>query len=463
MWYNNPNSKPVSAADLKDHTDSRFFRLPNIMNSIQKYPELEIQQKKSLSSLAEYASVLHTIADIDQFVKFSLDTLLSLVNATSGSFFLWDDFNKVLISKSASGSRCEQIHEIKIKLREGITGWVADKGCPVLVQDITSDERFRDLRRPSDQRYQSYSFLSLPLIAHNRLVGIINITEKEQQLPFDEHDLDAAKALAAHVAIAYENLRIQKELKKNSETINMRNRELQDTIDSQSNLVSIGKLASHLAHDLGNPIDGIRRYVNLALGQLKDERDAVARDYLLRSKKGIKQLIRVIRGLLTYARDTHKSKSSEGELHGLIEECLSLLHQESNLKGIKIKKQFCGVPIYYDESGLRTVFQNLLQNAFDAMSQNGSLTISTAVEGKQVIIQFQDSGEGIPENIRDRIFDPFFSTKTNREGTGIGLPICKEIVERLGGQIAYESQVGGGTKFIVLIPYRNEGEVKSHG
>ena len=104
------------------------------------------------------------------------------------------------------------------------------------------------------------------------------------------------------------------------------------------------------------------------------------------------------------------------------------------------------------DGGLQHAIVNLVKNAFDAMPRGGTLTITTRSADGQVHVEIEDTGSGIPEAIRSRIFEPFFSTKPIHQGSGLGLIIAKEVVERLGGAIEFTSRPGSGTTFRIRVP-----------
>ncbi len=400
--------------------------------------------------LSECSSALHTFVDPNVFIDFVLDSILAIVDANVGSFFVWDEYAKELMLRAARGAGRDRIQGISIKLREGVAGWVAEKGLPVLVQDVRTDARFLEVRK--NNQYHSHSFLSLPLIANNKLVGLINITERENRHPFSDEDLERAQAYANHIAIAYENIRTENRLRKENQELQQAVTDLKEVMKQQEPLVSLGKLVSHLAHELANPLDAIRRFVNLALDQVAQ--DGLTREYLLKAKQGIRRSVQVIRGLRELSTTTAKPKRTrQVELHSIIDQTLGTIVQDPTFENIAVEKQFCDKSLFVEDCGLQTVFQNLLQNAHHAMNGSGTITIMTKENDGQAVVSVRDSGHGVPEGVKTRIFEPFFTTKENGQGTGIGLTICREIVQRCGGQICFESAENEGTEFIISLPF----------
>jgi signal transduction histidine kinase len=129
-----------------------------------------------------------------------------------------------------------------------------------------------------------------------------------------------------------------------------------------------------------------------------------------------------------------------------------LVHHRAKFQQIRIVKQLeDSLPVVSD-SGLQHAIVNLVKNAFDAMPQGGTLTISTRRTGSGVELTVEDTGPGIPEAIRHRIFEPFFTTKPIHQGSGLGLLIAKEVVERSGGTIDFTNREEGGTRFRIRVP-----------
>lgn len=407
-------------------------------------------QSASLSHVPvkEIPSDPHFFASPDSFIEFALDSILGLVQAHAGSLMLWDEERKALVLKSARGPYCDRIRDAHTRLREGIAGWVGDKGRSVLVKDIHEDDRFS--ATPRAGTYVTYSFISVPLISSNKLIGVINITERSTFEPFTEDDLVRARLMAQHIAIAYDNMRHVSKVRSENYRLHEKLTAMEQTLKRQEPLVSIGKLASNLAHELNNPLDSIRRYVNLALDQVME--DSLAREYILKSKEGIRRAIQVIRGLLQYSRHSSKMEMREAELHQLLRQSLDFVAKDHAFQGLQIEEQFLSETVVVPDCGLTVVFRNLVKNAYQSMKGKGCLTVATSFEDSGVKVTVQDTGCGIPEDVRARLFEPFFSTKQG-EGTGIGLAISREIVEKCGGSISFESSVGQGSTFTVRLPY----------
>ncbi|MBA7565922.1 Adaptive-response sensory-kinase SasA [subsurface metagenome] len=168
----------------------------------------------------------------------------------------------------------------------------------------------------------------------------------------------------------------------------------------------------------------------------------------------VEKATKTVFALKKYAhRDSEGEKVSTDIIDG-IETVLTLYHNQLK-QGIVIKKNYGKLPLvkcYQDE--ISQVWTNLIQNAIQAMDQEGTLTISTRDERNMIFVSFRDTGAGIAPDIKDKIFDPFFTTKKQGEGSGLGLDIVKKIIEKHNGNIEVESELGEGATFIIHIPVR---------
>ncbi|MCM8776315.1 MAG: HAMP domain-containing histidine kinase, partial [Candidatus Omnitrophica bacterium] len=136
----------------------------------------------------------------------------------------------------------------------------------------------------------------------------------------------------------------------------------------------------------------------------------------------------------------------------VIEQSIEIVNQDPHFEQIAFEKNLCQSPSYVPDRGLAVVFHNLFKNAQHAMNGVGTIRVSTQLQNGTVTVQVADTGPGIPESVRNRIFDPFFSTKSTEDGTGIGLTICREIIERSGGTITCDNDHGKGARFTITLP-----------
>jgi two-component system NtrC family sensor kinase len=216
-------------------------------------------------------------------------------------------------------------------------------------------------------------------------------------------------------------------------------------------LASLGKLAAGVAHEINNPLTGILTNSSLLLEDL--EQDDPRRDDV---EVMVKETIRcreIVKRLLDFARQT-KPQKRLSSINALIENIILLVRNQTSFRNISIEKQLePSLPdLLVDPDQVQQVFVNIILNAAEAMTKGGSLTIRSGfAPGRQnIVVTFADTGPGIREEVREKIFDPFYTTKEH--GTGLGLSISYGIIEQHGGTISVESLVGRGSTFTIQIP-----------
>lgn len=224
-----------------------------------------------------------------------------------------------------------------------------------------------------------------------------------------------------------------------------------EVLSQTEKMVSIGRLASGVAHEINNPLSGIALcFKNLT--ELKMEHSK--REQLIGAiNDGLQKIKNIIEQLLDFSRMTVTEKKP-ADVNNLINRLLVLLNYSASKKNIKIVDDLSDdIPeILMDENKMTQVFLNIMLNALQAMDGGGVLTIKTIKGNGFCVVSISDTGKGIHQEIRPYIFDQFFTTKDVGEGTGLGLSVSKGIVDQHGGAIDVESEVGVGTTFRIKLP-----------
>jgi signal transduction histidine kinase len=207
-----------------------------------------------------------------------------------------------------------------------------------------------------------------------------------------------------------------------------------------------------LIHELRNPLDGMRRFLSLALREdcAPEQRER----YLAVCRQGVERLVDIVDSLAGCYPRGASCPAGVADVTELV--CQAVQFQEAKAERLGVCLHVSldeSVPPARCGAGLFQVFCNLITNACDAMAEaGGALTVSTQVEDGHVAIRFADTGPGIPSDVVEHIFTPFFTTKLPGKGMGLGLAVCQEIVSRLEGRIEVESEPGRGTTFVVVVP-----------
>ena len=217
-------------------------------------------------------------------------------------------------------------------------------------------------------------------------------------------------------------------------------------------LAAIGKMAAHVTHEIRNPLSSIGLNIELLEEELaRASVPAEARALLVAITREVERLEHLSEEYLRVAR-LPSPRMEADDVATAVREIVAFARPEIERAGCAVKLQIADPlpPALFDESQLRQALLNLLRNAREAMPDGGTIDVGIAAEGMSVVIDVEDRGGGISEDIRARVFDPFFSTKG--EGTGLGLAITRQIVEAHGGSVTCEPRHGGGTRFRLALP-----------
>ncbi|PKN63633.1 MAG: two-component sensor histidine kinase [Deltaproteobacteria bacterium HGW-Deltaproteobacteria-15] len=239
------------------------------------------------------------------------------------------------------------------------------------------------------------------------------------------------------------------------------NRQIMET----GKMASIGELSAGVAHEINNPLAIIltEKQILQDMATYATNLDEGFRNSLKESldqmDTQVKRCKRITHNLLRFSRRT-RSIIEEVDLNAFLKEVVDLMEREAKSGGIRFILELDPdlKPVLSDPSQLQQVFLNLITNAIDAHDGKpyGTIRVATRADqkGKKGLVTFADTGSGIPKENLNKVFDPFFTTKPVGRGTGLGLSICYGIMQRLGGEIRVQSEVGSGTEFTLEIPFR---------
>lgn len=221
---------------------------------------------------------------------------------------------------------------------------------------------------------------------------------------------------------------------------------LEQQIAEQKSLAKLGEMAAVVAHEIRNPIAGIRGALQVITSRMPTEqRDrAVLLDIITR----LDSLNRIVQDMLLFARPRALKKEPIA-LSSLIGETAGMIRRDPGLAALEIKVDGSAA-IVGDPEMLQIVFQNILMNAAQAMAGHGRVDVTISEDGTHCQIAFADQGPGMPPDVRDKAFDAFFTTKSR--GTGLGLPIARRVIEAHGGTIRIDVPSAGGTTISIRLP-----------
>jgi len=208
-------------------------------------------------------------------------------------------------------------------------------------------------------------------------------------------------------------------------------------------------MAAMVGHDLRNPLTGIASATYYLKTKLGSKIDPKIMEILELIEKDVEHSNNIITDLLEYSKEI-RLWITETNLKFILKEALSLVKFPQNIQVLDSTKSKPKIKV--DAEKMKRVFVNIIKNAVEAMPKGGKLTISSSESNGNLEVAFTDTGIGMPKDVLEKLWTPLFTTKA--KGMGLGLPICKRVIEAHGGSISAESTVGKGTTFTVTIPIR---------
>lgn len=436
------------------------------------YEEIN-QHVKELKSLNEISQAITSVLDLQNTLTLVTDHTTRLMNVAAASVALRDDETNEVWFAAAFGEGSEAVIGLRMPLGQGLAGWVADRGEPVIVPNVYEDERFF-IEIDKHSGFTTRSILCVPLQTKGRTIGAIEVMNKKSGA-FNKEDMALLQALALSAATAIENAQLYEE---QTRTIT-RLAETQSQLVQSAKMAAVGELAAGVAHEINNPLTTILGLTSLLLETGPFSKDEESLEDLQMIYDEARRARDIVRSLLGFAR-TDNPQRQPTDLNQIIESAIVLVYTKSVSQKVELVKKLGSLPeMALDVNQMKQVIVNLLNNALQAMvdgenegrparltvttrlvgpgvkEKSGALrSIETGARDSQPVVEchISDTGRGIlPEHL-DKIFDPFFTTKEVGQGTGLGLSISYGIVEKHGGNISVESKPGQGTVFTLTLP-----------
>ncbi len=397
------------------------------ITDMDRYSEWTNSRILRLHQLIEGVKIINSATDLDTMLTQMLNIVIKNIDADRGRLYLTDINKKEIWTRVFEEKKYS---EIRFPYGSGIAGTVALTGEVINISESKSDARF-DLKTERIDGYAISSTLCVPI--KNRTENIIGVFQlfNKKKGPFTKTDHEFISALSQHAAIAIEKFLSLKQL-------------------IQSNQLSIlGKLSHTIIDDLKNPIATLNRISQ----SLKNRDDNKSIAIIIESAiHQIDQFTSKAKGILEFSSVDKETNLQEIDIRQFIDVVLFFIEKDFNSKNISINKKISCEGIYQlDPEKIMRALHNIAGNAADAMANGGKLTFSISEENNKLIFEISDTGIGMNEEVKAKIFEPFY-TSGKEYNTGLGLSIVKNIIDNHEGEIEVASHPGKGTIVKIKIP-----------
>jgi signal transduction histidine kinase len=406
------------------------------------------QRIRRLERILSVSRDLTSTVALEPLLKRIVDTATEVSASEAASILLKNPRTGELHFRASSDGSAEQLVSIPVPVEGSIAGAVLSSGEPLIVNDTRADPRhYGEVGEQIGMEIRS--LVAVPLQIDDRRIGVLELINRGGDRPFTPEDVETLTLLAAQAAVAIENARLVTELR-----------------EANARLEKLGRLKSDVltivSHELCTPLSLIFGYASL----LRTEVNAgeagsqlqILYDAALRLKQNIETMLN-----LRYP-ETGKTAPSFGrfDLRETVAEACEDYGPLVRGQGLKLTAATSPEPILVraDRYKIGVVLDNLLSNAVKFTPPGGEIYVTSVVRGNRVEVAVIDSGEGIPEEALERIFEPFEQSDdllTRRHGgLGLGLPIARGLVEQHGGQLWAENVPDGGSRFVFTLPAAQE-------
>jgi two-component system NtrC family sensor kinase len=447
------------------------------------------QSVGELRALGEVTQAVNSTVDLETVLTTIVAKATLLSNTEAGAIYVFDDANQEFRLRATYGlddTVAAELRDRRIRIGEGAISDAVERRMPVQIPDIQNDP---SVTLDIIVRAGFRALLIVPLLSTERIVGAL-VVRRKQPGEFPNSTIELLQTFAAQSVLAIQNARLfenvearTRELAKSLEDL----RTAQDRLVQTEKLASLGQLTAGIAHEIKNPLNFVNNFSAISVELIDELREALAGANLdNRLRAQISEIADTLQGNLDKVVQHGKradaivknmllhSRQSSGErrsidINTLVEESLNLAYHGARAEkqgfNIMLERSFdpaAGeVDLFPQE--ITRVLLNLISNGFYAATKrqaeaNGddyepTLAAATKNLGDSVEIRIRDNGTGIPPEVKEKMFNPFFTTKPVGEGTGLGLSISHDIiVKQHGGSIEVETQPGEFTEFRIVLP-----------
>ncbi len=405
---------------------------------------------RELTALTDAAKAINSTLDLDDVLGIILSSALGLLGGTEGSIMLLDENEEFLETYCYRGASDRYQPEPRLRVGQGIAGYVAQKRQAVVVSGKPDPQIFKDVPEKS---VEIHSAMCVPLISRGRLLGVLNINDTKGGRDFSDYDLRTLRLFADHAAVAIANATLYEKEKENV-----------------AKFMEVDRLKSEfvatVSHELKTPLTsiiGAAQTLRRASDRLDEQSKA---EFLTMMERQGQRLLRLIEDILFASRiESGESplKLEPVDVAALAAEAVSTLATRPGAERIVLDFPENGLAAMADPGALQQVIINLVDNALKYGGADGPIVVTGRIADEEFVeVSVIDRGPGIAPEDQELIFDRFRQVDGSRKrrsvGVGLGLYIVRNLVEGHGGKIWVDSEVGQGSCFSFTLPRKLPGE-----
>jgi signal transduction histidine kinase/HAMP domain-containing protein len=430
-----------------DYTDhSEFGEVANSFNAMSAALQAEHDKTdhyiEQLSGLYKVTLSFYDILEMEQAYQVICADISDILKVRQTILLLFDEKQKIFTPSASAGQMSAGLRAaLQLPLEEVVDLYQKSEGQPVIINNASHVELFSALV-PEEEHEQNVMLAWL--LTKEKILGAIRVSDNNSY--FTDEDSKILIILANHMAVAMENADLYRNLQNKMAEL----RETQEQLIQSAKLAAIGELASNVAHEINNPLTSIIGFAELS--KEDDDIESMRKSIGIIEKESLRARD-IVKQLLDFARKK-PLQLTEVNINAVVKEVIAFSSSQTRMGKVKVTEEYSDIPMTSgDVDQLKQVFLNIMTNAIHSMPEGGGIAIRTFTRGEYILVSLSDTGHGISDEVRNRIFEPFFSTKKEK-GTGLGLSISYRIIQDHGGRIDVESEPGKGSTFTVRLPQK---------
>ena len=402
--------------------------LSELENQITHLEQLQNEQIVRLERLIEISRVLNSRLEIQPLLQDIISIATELTDTDASSVLLVDSKSGDLFFEAATGIKKYEVERVAVP-KESIAGWIVENNLPLVINDVTKDPRWSQ-KVDAAADWVTRSILGVPLRVKDKVIGAIEVLNKKGGQPFSEDDLSTLTTMAAQAAVAIENTRLFQ----------------------QSDQIA------DVVHELRTPLTSIVGYSKLLLTTELDK--DIRNQFLEVINREATRLGDMVNDFLDLARlESGRARLAYKlvDMLKVIDDTVAVIQPQVKERGLELVLDLPPAlpPTTGDEKRMNQVMLNLASNAVKYNRDGGQIRIIASASEKTIRVAVEDYGRGIRPEDMDKLFDKFRrieESEGSAKGTGLGLPITKQLVELHGGQMDVTSEWGVGSTFAFTLP-----------
>ncbi len=416
------------------------------------------QAQSKLSERVEQLTILHQFdeeladrLDIDYVLNMALDASVRLSQADSGYIGLQDEDGAFSLAKVA-GDHIHEIADNNLRTGIGAVSRIIRKQQPELIPDVSVDPDY------ITNRHQTKSQITAPLLSQNHeVIGVLNL-ESNRFGVFTEDIFNFIKLITRRISAAIENARLYQQVEQQLKQLRILYERVMHLEQLKTDMIRIA------SHDLRNPLSTVLGYAEMSKYELDGTEGDIVEyvDLIYQSARKMQKIIIDILSLERIEELAEETEKREFLINQLVQSVYEDNESEARMRGKTLELNTVNrkIETFGDPIQIREAITNLVTNAIKYTGDNGKITMSLLIRNQQVVVEVVDNGQGIRQDQQERLFQPFYRARTeenaNIEGTGLGLHLVKNIIERHDGEMIFSSTYGKGSTFGFYLPLKTE-------